>query len=162
MARLATSFVPILAVMSGHADQLAARQASAEEIESSLTALLGEGKTAWMGKEIAQFGQEMAKNGPDLEGNAGEMGRNAPPALEGAKDASNSSISEQTEPAEPLQMDADGLTADDALIEGRRRPGVQKRLPDPIVQNNPGAVSAPPPEAFPTDEFPVPDRWRIM
>lgn len=47
-------------------------------------------------------------------------------------------------------------------IEGRRRPGYQTDLPDAVRQDNPGAVRAPPPEAFPTDQIPVPDRWRIM
>jgi len=47
--------------------------------------------------------------------------------------------------------------------EGRRRPGVpQHDLPDEIVQDNPGAIRAPPPEAFPTDQIPVPDRWRLI
>ncbi len=53
------------------------------------------------------------------------------------------------------------VTADEALLEGRRRPGIQKDLPDAIEQYNIGAVRAPPPEAFPVDQFPVPDRWRI-
>ncbi len=49
------------------------------------------------------------------------------------------------------------------LIDGRRRPGVtQRELPDRIEQDNPGAVRAPAPEAFPTSEFPVPDRWRLI
>ena len=47
-------------------------------------------------------------------------------------------------------------------LPGRRRPGYQPTLPDPVTQRNPGAVRAPPPEAFPADQFPVPDRWRIM
>lgn len=47
-------------------------------------------------------------------------------------------------------------------IEGRKRPGFEKALPDPITQNNPGAVRAPRPEAFPTDQIPVPDRWRLI
>jgi hypothetical protein len=47
--------------------------------------------------------------------------------------------------------------------EGRRRPGTpQHDLPDPVVQENPGAVRSPPPEAFPTDQLPVPDRWRLI
>jgi len=33
-------------------------------------------------------------------------------------------------------------------IEGRRRPGQQRDLPDRITQENPGAVRPPPPEAF--------------
>lgn len=53
--------------------------------------------------------------------------------------------------------------ADETIIEGRRRPGVpQSDLPEPVTQENIGAVRAPPPQAFPTDEFPVPDRWRIV
>ena len=36
------------------------------------------------------------------------------------------------------------------------------QLPDPVDQDNPGAVRAPPPEAFPTDQIPVPDRWRLI
>ena len=56
-----------------------------------------------------------------------------------------------------------GSNADDPLLEGRRRPGVEQRnLPDPVTQNNPGAVRAPPPEAFPLDQIPVPDRWRLI
>jgi hypothetical protein len=47
-------------------------------------------------------------------------------------------------------------------IEGRRRPGHEKPLPEPITQNNIGAVRPPPPEAFPTDQIPVPDRWRLI
>jgi hypothetical protein len=47
--------------------------------------------------------------------------------------------------------------------EGRRRPGTpQHELPDPVVQQNTGAIRSPPPEAFPTDQIPVPDRWRLI
>lgn len=53
--------------------------------------------------------------------------------------------------------------ADETLIEGRRRPGVpQRELPEQVTQDNEGAVRAPPPEAFQTEEIPVPDRWRIV
>jgi hypothetical protein len=56
-----------------------------------------------------------------------------------------------------------GPTPEDVLIPGRRRPGVpQRELEDPVSQDNPGAVRAPPPEAFPTDQIPVPDRWRLI
>src|SRR5271168_1114783 len=44
----------------------------------------------------------------------------------------------------------------------RQRPGKKKSYPPPIEQNNEGAVWAPPPEAFPTDQIPVPDRWRLI
>jgi hypothetical protein len=61
---------------------------------------------------------------------------------------------------------ADGepvLNADEALIPGRRRPGLQKSLPERVTQENPGAVRPPPPEAFPEgSEFPIPDRWRLI
>jgi len=49
----------------------------------------------------------------------------------------------------------------DDILDGRRIPGRVKDLPPPVVQDNPGAVRAPPPEAFPPDEVPVPDRWRL-
>jgi hypothetical protein len=44
----------------------------------------------------------------------------------------------------------------------RRRPGVRAELPEATDQTNEGAVRPPPPEAFPTDHLPVPDRWRIV
>src|SRR3982751_2295326 len=47
-------------------------------------------------------------------------------------------------------------------IEGRRRPGFNHPLPDAVTQNNIGAVRPPPPEAFPTDQIPIPDRWRLI
>lgn len=55
-----------------------------------------------------------------------------------------------------------GTTVDDALIDGRRRPGYVQTLPPAVKQENVGAVAAPPPEAFPTDQFPIPDRWRLV
>ncbi|KHK91391.1 hypothetical protein LK12_11090 [Novosphingobium malaysiense] len=51
---------------------------------------------------------------------------------------------------------------DPGVIEGRRRPGYREPLPEPVTQDNPGAVRAPPPQAFPTDEYPIPDRWRLI
>ena len=50
---------------------------------------------------------------------------------------------------------------DDQPLDGRRRPGRIQTFPERIDQNNPGAVRAPPPDAFPHDELPVPDRWRL-
>ncbi|TCM18112.1 hypothetical protein EDF56_105462 [Novosphingobium sp. PhB165] len=69
--------------------------------------------------------------------------------------------------AEPPVLDAPGSEAppedvDNGVIPGRRRPGYQAPLPDRVTQDNPGAVRAPPPEAFPTDQIPVPDRWRLI
>ena len=52
---------------------------------------------------------------------------------------------------------------DEAPLPGRRRPGRIETFPDaPPIKPNPGAVEAPPPEAFPTDHVPVPDRWRLI
>jgi hypothetical protein len=44
----------------------------------------------------------------------------------------------------------------------RPRPGKKESYPPPVMQNNPGAVWAPPPEAFPSDQIPIPDRWRLI
>jgi hypothetical protein len=67
------------------------------------------------------------------------------------------------EPPEPPSA-AGELPApvDNESIEGRRRPGYTEPLPDAVTQDNPGAVRAPPPEAFPTDQIPIPDRWRLI
>ena len=51
---------------------------------------------------------------------------------------------------------------DPGLIEGRTRPGFVAPLPEPVTQENPGAVRAPPPQAFPADQLPIPDRWRLI
>ncbi|MBD3728248.1 MAG: hypothetical protein IE933_00930 [Sphingomonadales bacterium] len=51
---------------------------------------------------------------------------------------------------------------DPEIIDGRRRPGYTPDLPDRAMQDNEGAVRAPPPEAFPTDQIPIPDRWRLI
>ncbi len=46
---------------------------------------------------------------------------------------------------------------------GRNIPGRMRNYELPVLQNNPGAVEAPPPEPFPTNSWvPVPDRWRIV
>ena len=59
-------------------------------------------------------------------------------------------------------LQAAPVRAQEEILEGRDRPGTRPDLPEPVVQDNPGAVSAPPPEAFPADQFPVPDRWRLV
>ncbi|WP_261300355.1 hypothetical protein [Sphingomonas alpina] len=68
----------------------------------------------------------------------------------------------QDVPPPPQEEAKDPLASPVDTIEGRRRPGYEKPLPDPVTQNNIGAVRAPPPEAFPTDQVPVPDRWRLI
>ncbi len=75
-------------------------------------------------------------------------------------------LAQQGAPVAPAPPDPDEQAAppevDPQILDGRRRPGYEGPLPDAVTQDNPGAVRAPPPEAFPTDQFPVPDRWRIM
>ncbi|WP_068077129.1 hypothetical protein [Novosphingobium lentum] len=84
----------------------------------------------------------------------------AAPAMNSAADAA-------------AQSAGDTVTADGALLPGRRRPGFRKGLPERVEQMNLGAVSAPPPEAFydkydgegPINDLALnvalPDRWRI-
>ena len=59
-------------------------------------------------------------------------------------------------------LNAPEVGADEQSIEGRRRPGYEAPLPDAVTQDNAGAVRAPPPEAFPVDQVPIPDRWRLI
>jgi len=69
----------------------------------------------------------------------------------------------EAETSLPKKSKGDPLAEpDNGIIEGRKRPGYQPRLPDKVTQDNIGAVRPPPPEAFPTDEFPIPDRWRLI
>jgi hypothetical protein len=70
--------------------------------------------------------------------------------------------SEPEKPADPAATEEPGIDAEDAVLDGRKRPGYQKRLPERVTQDNEGAVRPPPPEAFPSGEFPVPDRWRLV
>lgn len=65
-------------------------------------------------------------------------------------------------PEAPPAADEAPAPVDNESIEGRRRPGYTGPLPDAVTQDNPGAVRAPPPEAFPTDDIPIPDRWRLI
>ena len=65
-------------------------------------------------------------------------------------------------PPPPDPEDVAPPEVDPGVLPGRRRPGRETGLPDRVDQTNSGAVRAPPPEAFPTDQIPVPDRWRIM
>ena len=69
----------------------------------------------------------------------------------------------EAEPTLPQKSAVDPLAdPDNGIIEGRKRPGYQPRLPDKVTQDNIGAVRPPPPEAFPIDQFPIPDRWRLI
>jgi hypothetical protein len=58
---------------------------------------------------------------------------------------------------------APSTAPDPPPLEGRKRPGRVEELPPaeaPWI--NPKGLNAPPPEAFPTDQLPVPDRWRLI
>ncbi len=49
------------------------------------------------------------------------------------------------------------------MAQVQRRPGPSQPIPAPPAPPvDPGAVTVPPPEAFPNDFIPVPDRWRIV
>ncbi|MGZ3402058.1 MAG: hypothetical protein ACXWKN_01465 [Phenylobacterium sp.] len=48
-------------------------------------------------------------------------------------------------------------------LDGRRRPGRPQDLPPAEApQVNPRGIEAPPPDAFPADQIPIPDRWRLI
>ena len=64
------------------------------------------------------------------------------------------------EPAQDWEQDIPPVNPE--IIEGRERPGYNAPLPERIEQENEGAIRAPPPEAFPKDQLPIPDRWRLI
>jgi len=103
----------------------------------------------------------------------------APPPQEQAPPQEPSRGVEDADPAEPEIAAAESATPpsseglnqttqtdpeplDPGSIEGRKIPGFRDLLPDPIDQTNEGAVRAPPPQAFPIDQVPIPDRWRLI
>ncbi len=73
-----------------------------------------------------------------------------------------SAVSAEVPSPAPPEEEAAPPEVDPGIIDGRRKPGYNPDLPDQVTQSNPGAVRAPPPEAFPTDQFPIPDRWRLI
>lgn len=129
-------FLPVLAALSGQANLLEQQGYSTAQREANLAEAF----------EFTGVEGETAAAGAEPEKHQAE----APPA-DHAEAASPEPVAEE-----------DSLDADETLLDGRRRPGSQKRLPEAVRQENPGAVRAPPPEAFPGDpDFPVPDRWRL-
>lgn len=66
------------------------------------------------------------------------------------------------EPPPSLITTAPPTDPETPQAEGRRKPGRQTPYPPAAVQNNQGAVEAPPPEAFPRDQIPLTDRWRLV
>ena len=82
----------------------------------------------------------------------------APPPAAQAEAAPPAPVLEEAAPEPAI---ADPL--DDAIIDGRRRPGpVQREYEPALVQDNPGAIRPPPPEAFPEGDVALPDRWRLV
>ena len=75
--------------------------------------------------------------------------------------AATAPVSAEPQAAQPDE-DQGAPPVDAGLVEGRDRPGYQAPLPEAVTQHNEGAVRAPPPEAFPTDTIPIPDRWRLI
>ena len=65
-------------------------------------------------------------------------------------------------PPPPADWEQGTPPVDPGIVEGRERPGYTPALPERIEQRNEGAVRAPPPQAFPTDQLPIPDRWRLI
>ncbi len=60
-------------------------------------------------------------------------------------------------------LQAAAQAPEEPSAEPRRRPGQPQPAPVPEpVPGNPNAVRAPPPEAFPSDVIPIPDRWRLI
>ncbi|MFW5634234.1 MAG: hypothetical protein ACOCYR_05010 [Erythrobacter sp.] len=84
--------------------------------------------------------------------------QSAPPPEEAGKPAERQEQQEREQP----EWEQDAPPVDPGIIEGRERPGFNEELPETIEQDNPGAVRAPPPEAFPKDQLPIPDRWRLI
>jgi hypothetical protein len=87
-----------------------------------------------------------------------------PPETEQAQEAEDLPDRNQSIDREGLNVRAkeEAEELDNQIIEGRERPGFNSPLPEEIEQENPGAVRAPPPQAFPTDQVPIPDRWRLI
>ncbi len=146
-------FLPVLAALSGEASALQSTGYNDTAIESKLYEVLDD--SAALSDSVG---------GPDEEA----PGANPQPfeiaaagATESAPEADAATAVAGAE-APPTVLTEDPINADEALLDGRKRPGEQEDLPEPVRQENKGAVRAPPPEAFPTDSaFPIPDRWRL-
>lgn len=69
-----------------------------------------------------------------------------------------------TAPGEPETLVVGGAAAQPFFVaQLQRRPGPSEPKPEePEPYIDPLSVEAPPPEAFPSDFLPVPDRWRIV
>jgi hypothetical protein len=174
-------FLPVLAALSGEAGTLQASGYNDVAIESKLSDIIEESGTQTIGIGGPEESDAEAQGATEAEATPAqfELPLGPTPAVvttvasadpvtapEAAPEASLPVTATATATAEPTPAPAllpeDTLEADEAVIDGRRRPGEQEKLPEPVRQENKGAVRAPPPTAFPTDsDFPVPDRWRL-
>lgn len=84
----------------------------------------------------------------------------APPPDEASASRAAEETGRESPPHPPWEVEPPPV--DPEIIEGRRRPDYTEALPDPVRQDNPGAVRAPPPQAFPVEDVPIPDRWRLI
>ncbi len=145
-------FLPVLAALSGEASALQSTGLNATAIESKLHDVLDD--SAALSDAIGGPEDDAPGAAPVAEAEGAAV------SAEPARDAPAAAVEAQLPP--PALLAEDPITADEALLDGRKRPGEQEQLPDPVRQENKGAVRAPPPEAFPTDSpFPIPDRWRL-
>lgn len=181
---VAAAFFPVLASLSANAAALHDQGLTTGEIEARLNASLSfshprEGGSdggavvqtpaalaAALAEESAllrlQIASALAADGPAYP-EPGSMVMTTPAADTAPATAPAQPADEPLPP--PLPDDWEsliGMDQPEVLIDGRRRPGYNAPLPDAVVQDNPGAIRPPAPEAYPTDQIPVPDRWRIL
>ena len=93
-------------------------------------------------------------------GRAGQARRPAGGAARGRGGASRRGRGRRRRPTSAASRRPEPV--EEELLEGRRRPDIERDRPDAVEQINPGAIRSPPPEAFPADHIPVPDRWRLI
>ena len=120
-------------------------------LTTSLTASLA----ASLPAAVPALAQEQAK--PD----AAKPGTPNARAAEALKSPMPMVIDASKQPVRLAQKDEVPKTQNST--EGRDIPGRLRNYEKPVLQDNPGAVIAPPPEAFPSESWiPVADRWRIV
>ena len=155
----ALPFLPILAALSSDASTM--QRAGMDDVarEAKLLSILSASELGSNGVGGPDEASVAVTGNVTATALAAEL-ETAPTEIASAEPAPAVPAPESDQPA--LITEDDGIKADEALIDGRRRPGDKRKLPDPVRQENAGAVRAPPPEAFPGDpDFPLPDRWRL-
>jgi hypothetical protein len=148
-------FLPVLAALSSEAETMRRGGLDDKAREASLQSILGSA-------ELASTGE----GGPDEGANIAITAASNAAAVADPRTPAQIAAEEAVKPAEApppvILLEGGAIEADDVIIDGRRRPGDPRALPEPVRQENIGAVRPPPPEAFPGDpDFPLPDRWRL-